>query len=106
MKISAATLQTATKLDDQLQTYLDAYLARKPDADEPAEDADDIHNIEGLDTPAKDVEIEDIDEPVTLGDGTPVAGNEAEEPSEPQKPAPKSQSNKGDESINLHDVEF
>lgn len=106
MKISNTTLQLATKLDAQLQNYLDSYLAQKPDAD----DTEYATSAEELDEQGKkdDVEIKDIDEPVTLGDGTPVDGNEAEKPSEPQKPAakPAAKEKKGDDSINLHDVEF
>jgi hypothetical protein len=107
MKISQQTLQAATKLDADLQDYLDAYLSRKPDTEE----TEYATSAEELDAQGKkDVEIEDIEEPVTLGDGTPVDDNEADEPNEPQTPAPKpaakAKATKEPHPTNLNDVEF
>lgn len=103
MKISAATLENAKKVDAELQNYLDVYFTRTPDEEEPIadedDDATDIHNIEGVDKPApkKEVEIENLD------DGAEVTEDETP-PAKPAKPAsPKA---KKDENINLHDVEF
>jgi len=95
------TKQQAIKLDEELQRYLTNYLQRKPDLDdngtteEDDEPEDDIHNIPGVDSPAKkadDVEIEDLDKA--------SAGKET--PAEDAKPAATTAAKPS----NLKDVEF
>lgn len=94
--VNDATEAEALKLGEDLERYLITYFNRKPetdDADATEEDdgpADDIHNLPGVDKPAKpskevkaeDIEIEDLDS---------VDDADEEETPKPAKPETKPQ---------------
>lgn len=95
--ISDSTRKEVIALDEQLQKYLNTYLARKPDTTEPVADDNDDD-----DTP----EIEDADGPVTLpADDDEPGEDEAEAPAAPAPKAPAPKKN-DDKKINLADVPF
>lgn len=90
-QLQPATKQEAVKLDEQLQAYLNTYLARKPDLTDNGATAVD-------DEPEDDVEIEDMD--ATAADKEEPAAEEA------AAPAPAKADDGEKEKINLKDVPF
>lgn len=89
LNLNEQTKKEAVKLDEELQRYLNTYMAQKPKTDDIAEDDD-------LD--------DDDDAPTTVADEPTTEDDDEEE--EPVAPAPKKKAVAKKAEINVQDVEF
>jgi len=85
LNLNEQTKKEAVKLDEELQRYLNTYMAQKPKADDVVEDDDD-------------------DEPTTVADEPVTEDDDDEE--EAEAPAPKKKAVAKKTEINVQDVEF